>query len=88
MKNEYNILIKSFNKMTRDLINYELSLEEIERKISNNKDSQKFIIYQINAEFVSHFLDNFSRLNNEVREFLLKCFGCSYSNLNLLKVNK
>jgi len=88
MKFEYNTLIKSFNKMTRDLMNFEVTLEDIERKISSNKDSQKFIFYQVNSEFVTHFLDNFSRLNHDIREFLMKCFGCSFSNISLLKVNK
>ena len=88
MKKDYNTLIKSFNKMTRDLINYEKSLEELEKKKNKNKKHQKLIFYKVNPEFVEKFNHNISQLNKDIRRFILMCFGFALANLSTITVNR
>ena len=86
MKKQYNTLIKSFNKMTRDLISYETSIEELEKRKNKSQKSQKLIFYEINPEIVEKFNSNFFLLGNEIRNFIVKCFGFTIANASTVKV--
>lgn len=74
--------------MTRDLINYEKSLEELEKKKNKNKKHQKLIFYKVNPEFVEKFNHNISQLNKDIRRFILMCFGFALANLSTITVNR